>query len=204
MGFYEERILPRFIDLTLGTAKMGKLRARALDGVSGTVLELGFGSGTNLPYYPDAVERVLAVDPSGGARAIAAKRIAASPIAVEFVGLDGAAIALEDDSVDHAVSTWTLCTIPDVDAALREVRRVLKPGGQLHFLEHGRSDVPRISRRQDRFDPWQQRIAGGCHLNRDHGALLEASGLRVDDVATFSIAGPKSLSFMYAGTATNE
>lgn len=202
MGFYENRILPHAIDLVLGGKAMGKLRARALEGVSGTVLEVGFGTGTNLPYYPPEVTKVLAVDPSLEGRKLAAKRLAASSIPVEFVGLDGSRLPLEDASVDNAVSTWTLCTIPDVDAALSEVFRVLRPGGRLYFLEHGLSADPRVARRQDLLDGLQQRIAGGCHLNRDHAAHLEASGLHIERLSNFTIAGPKSMSAMYAGVAS--
>lgn len=202
MGFYEDRVLPRFVDLTLGTRAMGKLRARALDGLSGTVLELGFGSGTNVPYYPAEVERVLAVEPSERAREMSARRRSASPVAVDFVGLDGASIPLGDGSVDNALSTWTLCTIPDVHAALAEVRRVLRPGGRLQFLEHGLSDDPKVARRQHRLDGIQQRIAGGCHLNRDISDLVVEAGFQLDEIATFRITGPKVLSFMYAGHAS--
>lgn len=201
MSYYEDRVLPRVIDLMLGSAAMGPLRSRAMDGLKGTVLEIGFGSGTNVPYYPAEVERVLAVDPATGARRLAAKRLAESTIPVEFIGLDGAALPLDDQSVDNVLSTWTLCTIADVDTALTEIHRVLKPGGRLFFLEHGISDDPKVARRQHRFDPIQQRIAGGCHLDRDHRELISRSGLELERIANFSIAGPKSLSYMYAGTA---
>lgn len=201
MSFYEDRVLPRVIDLMLGSAAMGKLRRRALEGLSGTVLEVGFGSGTNVPHYPPEVDRVLAIDPATGARRLAAKRLAASKVPVEFIGLDGASIPLDDVSVDNVLSTWTLCTIPDVDAALSEIRRVLKPGGRLYFLEHGISDDAKVARRQHRFDPIQQRIAGGCHLNRDHGQLIRAAGLEIEQLANFTIAGPKTTGYMYAGTA---
>ncbi len=201
MGFYERQVLPRLVDVALGSRAIGKLRQRAIAGLTGTVLELGFGSGTNMPFYPPSVQRVYAVDPALVARKLAAKRLAASPISVEFVGIDGAAVALDDASVDAAVSTWTLCTIPDVDQALREVRRVLRPGGHLVFLEHGLSDDPKVARRQHRFDALQQRFAGGCHLDRDHAALIAASGLEIEHLERFSIAGPKMLSSMYAGRA---
>jgi ubiquinone/menaquinone biosynthesis C-methylase UbiE len=201
MGFYEDQVLPRVIDFMLGNKKMGELRRRAITGLSGTVVEIGFGSGANVPYYPAAVERVFAVDPALVGRKLAAKRLATSSVPVEYVGLDGAAIPLADASVDSALSTWTLCTIPDVDVALQEVRRVLRPGGHLVFLEHGLSDDPNVARRQHRYDGIQQRVAGGCHLDRDPRELIGASGLEVEQVATFAISGPKIMSFMYAGVA---
>ena len=203
MGFYDDHVLPRIIDVLLGNKNVGKLRARALTGLHGNVVELGFGSGTNVPYYPEAVARVYAVDPALVGRKLAAKRIAASKVPVSFVGLDGAVIPLDDGSMDCALATWTLCTIPDVDAALREVRRVLRPGGSLVFLEHGISDDPDVARRQRRFDPIQQRIAGGCHLDRDPVALMRAAGFGIEQVDNFMIAGPKIASYMYAGTARN-
>ena len=201
MGFYEDRILPRFIDLMLGSKSMGELRARALEGLSGTVVEIGFGSGTNVPYYPADVEKVLAVDPSELGRKLAAKRLAASTVPVEFVGPDGSALPVDDASADAVLSTWTLCTIPDVDGALREVRRVLKPGGRLYFLEHGLADDPKVAKRQHRLDGLQQKVAGGCHLDRDHAALITTSGLEIEHLSNFFITGPKPFGYMYAGTA---
>ncbi len=201
MGFYEDRILPRVIDLMLGSKSMGELRTRALEGLSGTVVEIGFGSGTNVPYYPADVEKVFAVDPSELGRKLAAKRLAASTVPVEFVGLDGSALPVDDASVDAVLSTWTLCTIPDVDGALREVGRVLKPGGRLFFLEHGLADDPKVAKRQHRLDGLQQKVAGGCHLDRDHAALITTSGLEIEHLSNFFITGPKPLGYMYAGTA---
>lgn len=201
MGFYENQVLPRVIDVLLGNKEMGKLRRRALEGISGTVVEIGFGSGTNVPYYPPEIDRVLAVDPATVGRKLAAKRLAAADTPVEFIGLDGQSLPLQDASIDNALSTWTLCTIPDVGAALGEIHRVLKPGGRLYFLEHGVSDDPVVARRQHRFDPVQQRVAGGCHVNRDHSALIRSAGFELERVANFSIAGPKIMSYMYAGAA---
>ncbi len=204
MGVYEDQVLPRVINVMLGGKEIGELRRRALSGLAGSVVELGFGSGTNVPFYPPSVDRVYAVDPAVVGRKLAAKRLAASRVPVEFVGLDGATIPLDDSSVDAALSTWTLCTIPDVEAALAEVRRVLRPGGQLVFLEHGLSDDPRVARRQHRFDGIQQRVAGGCHLDRDPAALIAASGMTIEAVETFTVAGPKIMSFMYAGAARSD
>jgi ubiquinone/menaquinone biosynthesis C-methylase UbiE len=201
VGFYEDQVLPRAIDVLLGNKKMGKLRRRAIEGLSGTVVEIGFGSGTNVPYYPPEIERVYAVDPAMVGRKLAAKRLAASSIPVEFVGLDGAALPLEDASVDNALSTWTLCTIPDVEAALQEVRRVVRPGGHLVFLEHGLSADPRVAHRQHRFNRIQQRFAGGCNLDRDPAALITAAGFDIERLDRFVIAGPKIMSSMYAGVA---
>lgn len=200
MGWYERNVVPRIIEVACANKRMVPLRRRALERVSGTVLELGFGSGANLPAYGEAVERVVAIDPSETGRRLAASKLAASPITVDFAGLDGQDLPLDDDSVDNAVSTFTLCTIPDAHRALREVRRVLRPGGTFTFLEHGLSPDAKVARRQRRYNGVQQRIAGGCHLDRDIDALVRDAGFDVDS-STFYIAGPKVLCFMYSGTA---
>lgn len=201
MGFYTDQVLPRIIDVVLGGPRFGKLRARAMQGMAGEVLEIGFGSGTNVPWYPDAVTDVVAVDPATVGRKLAAKHLAASPVEVTFAELDGDRIDLPDASVDAALSTFTLCTVPDEIVTLDEIARILRPGGRLYFLEHGRSNEPRIARRQDRLDGFQQWIAGGCHLTRDHTAMLEAAGYGDIDCANFTIAGPATSTFMYAGSA---
>ena len=139
MGFYEEQILPRVTDRALRGNEAARLRVRVTAGLSGEVLEVGFGSGLNMPYYPPAVQRVRAVDPSAVARQLAAERVAASTVPVEYIGVDAQALPLEDASVDHVVSVLTLCTIPAVDRALAEIRRVLRPAGAFHFMEHGLS-----------------------------------------------------------------
>jgi ubiquinone/menaquinone biosynthesis C-methylase UbiE len=205
VSWYAEHVLPRIVDLTCGGKRMVPVRRPALTGLHGTVVELGFGSGPNVGLYPDAVERVLAVEPSEGARELARKRMAgiAHP-PVEFVGLDGATLPVADGAADGVLSTFTLCTIPDIDAAMSEVVRVLRPGGALHFVEHGRSDDPAVLRRQVRFEPIQRRIAGGCHLTRDPAELAAGVGLRVDELARFHIQGPRILTTMSSGRAVKE
>jgi SAM-dependent methyltransferase len=202
VGLYEEHVLPRVVDVALGGAALGRLRARVAAGLEGEVLEVGFGSGRNVPYYPAAVTRVRAVDPATVGRKLATQRVAASPVPVEYIGLDGESLPLDDGAVDHVLTTWTLCTIPDVDAALGEIRRVLRPGGALHFLEHGLSPEPKVARWQDRVTPLQRRLAGGCHLNRPIDQLVAASGLSVGELSTYYGTGPKPMMYLYEGVAT--
>lgn len=204
VGVYTDRVLPRIIDLALSGKSFAKLRSRATAGLSGDVLEVGFGSGRNLPLLPPGVRRLIAVEPAAAGRSLASGRIAASSVPVEFVGLTGEQLSLEDDSVDHVLTTWTLCTIPDVERALSEVRRVLRPGGSLHFLEHGRAPDPSVRRWQDRLTPIQRRLFGGCHLNRPIDELVAGAGLVIDPMETFYALGPKTMGFMYCGVATKE
>lgn len=201
MSLYTDRVLPRVIDVVLGKP-FEETRARVASGLSGEVLEVGFGSGRNVPHYPSAVTGVRAVDPAAEGRRIAARRLAASPVPVSFVGLDGQDLPLDDGSVDHVLVTWTLCTIPDVDKALGEIRRVLRPGGSLHFVEHGRSPDDGAARWQDRMTPFWGRIAGGCHLNRRIPDLIEGSGLVMQRLSTYRASGPEIFSRLYEGVAT--
>ena len=200
MGVYESHVLPRLIDVALG-APFEDIRARVTSALEGDVLEVGFGSGRNVPHYPAAVRRVQAVDPAVAARALAAPRVAASHARVDYVGVDGARLPLDDGSVDHVLITWTLCSIPDAGGALSEVHRVLRPGGSLHFVEHGRSPDPRTARWQDRLTPLWSRIAGGCQLNRSIGELIAASGLELTHLDTYKAAGPGLFAFFYEGRA---
>lgn len=204
MGVYTEQVVPRFTDLLLGTKAFGKIRRRVCEGLHGDVLEIGFGSGLNLPYLPAEVTGLWAVEPSGVGLRLARGRIESARVPVHPAGADGARLDLPDDHFDAALSTMTLCTIPDVEAALAEVRRVLKPGARLHFAEHGRSPDPKVRRTQDRFDPWQQRLAGGCHLNRDIVGLIEGAGLRVETVEHFSLRAPKAWGYMSLGRAVKD
>ena len=153
MGFYQNRILPRITNAALGGREFARVRQRVTAGLAGEVLEIGFGSGLNVPYYPAEVKRVRAVNPATAGRRLAARRLAASPVPVEFAGLDGRALPVETGSVDHVLITWTMCTIPDVQTAVAEMHRVLRPGGELHFAEHGRSPDPGVARWQDRLAP---------------------------------------------------
>ena len=204
MGFYEDQVLPRLVDVALGGKRFREPRARVAAGLEGEVLEVGFGSGRNVPHYPPAVRRVLAVDPAVVGRRLAARRVEASPVPVEYVGLDGEDLPVADASVDRVLTTWTLCTIPDVDRALAEIHRVLRPGGALHFLEHGRSSDLKVARWQDRLTPLQRRVAGGCHLNRPIERLISGSGLRITAIDNYYLPGPKTVGCMYEGVAVKE
>ena len=201
MGWYEDHVLPRAVELTCGGSRMDGWRRRATEGLAGTVLELGFGSGLNVGLYPDEVTEVLAVEPSAVARARSARRTAASEVPVRHVGLDGQQVPLDDDSVDAALCTFTLCTIPDVGAALAEVRRVVRPGGVFHFLEHGRSPDPTVRRWQQRLNPLEQRLAGGCQLVRDPVELVVAAGMEVVASSSRYASGPRPWTYFTVGRA---
>lgn len=166
MGIYAEHVVPRIINLACGAKPTHELRRRSCAALQGRVVEIGFGSGLNVPFYPPTVTRVDAVEPSDVGWGLAGRRVGAAGVPIQRVGLDGAALPLPDASCDAALSTWTMCTIPDVAAALGEVRRVLKPGGVLHFAEHGLAPDPGVQRWQRRLEPVQKRLAGGCHLTR--------------------------------------
>ncbi|CUU59657.1 Methyltransferase domain-containing protein [Parafrankia irregularis] len=199
MGFYDDQVLPRIIDVVLGRM-VDPARARAAAGLSGEVLEIGFGSGRNLPHLPAQVTRLLAVEPAATGQRLAQRRIATTAVPVEFVGRDGQRLDLADASVDHVLVTWTLCTIPDVDRALREVHRVLRPQGTLHFTEHGRSPRARVARWQTRLTPAWGRLFGGCHLDRPIDELVTKAGLTLESLDNYRI-GPEIIGFGYEGVA---
>jgi SAM-dependent methyltransferase len=202
MGIYGEKVLPRIINLACGMAPGNPLRERVCSGLAGDVVEIGFGSGLNVAFYPAAVTRVAAIEPSDLGWKLAGRRVAASPVKVERSGLDGQALEFEDASFDCALSTWTMCTIPDVEAALAEVRRVLRPGGTLHFVEHGLAPDESVVRWQRRLEPMQKRIFGGCHLTRQIVALVEGAGFTIKEIEAFYEEGaPKVMGADSLGVA---
>lgn len=171
--------MPRGVEIVLSGKDMATVRAAVCEGLTGRVLEIGFGSGMNTRFYPPEVISLGAVEPNDLGWRMSAKRRRLTDVRIERVGLDGQRLEAEDDSYHCVLSTFTLCTIPDVRAALAEVRRVLLPGGSLHFLEHGVAPTPGVARWQRRLEPLQKRMAGGCHLSRDIPALVAEAGLDV-------------------------
>jgi SAM-dependent methyltransferase len=204
MGIYSDRILPRIVNASCGMKSVAPLRRRVCEGLSGEVVELGFGSGLNVPFYPSAVTRVCAVEPSDVAWRLAGDRMRATRVPVERSGLDGASLPFPDRSFDTAVSTWTLCTIPDVGSALRELRRVLKPGATLHFVEHGLAPDEPVQRWQRRLEPMQKGLFGGCHLTRPIIELLTDAGFTITEVDVFYEKGaPKAFAADSLGVAAS-
>jgi ubiquinone/menaquinone biosynthesis C-methylase UbiE len=199
MSFYSERVLPRLVHMSMRQETFEPYRRRVVAQARGLVLEIGVGSGLNLPLY-DAATHVIGLDPSTKLLSMAQ---AASGIgrSIELVEGVAEAIPLPDQSVDTVVSSWTLCSIPDVARALGEMRRVLKPGGRLVFVEHGRSPEVRVVRWQDRLTPLWKRIGGGCHLNRPIDQLIRDAGFQVAELETGYMKGPKPMTFMYEGIA---
>lgn len=205
MGFYGEKVLPRIVNVMCGAKPMRALRQRVCADLHGQVLEIGFGSGLNVPHYPATITGVQAIEPADLGWELASKRLAASPVSVERSGLDGQVLPLPDDSCDTALSTWTICTIPDVRAALAEVRRVLKPGGTLHFVEHGLAPDEHVQRRQHRFEPVQKRLFGGCRLTRQVPDMLTDAGFTITALDQFYEKGaPRMFAAESLGIATSD
>ena len=202
MGVYAEHVLPWLVHAACSSRPATGQRRKLLPSARGTVLEVGIGSGLNLPHYdPKRVVAVVGLDPSRRLLTMAAPRLAASPFGGGLVRAEAEAIPLARRSVDTVVSTFTLCTIPDVQAALREMGRVLRPGGRLLFCEHGRAPEEEVRRWQDRLDGIWGRVAGGCHLNRDIPELLRRGGFEIESMETAYFAGWRPAGFGYRGAA---
>jgi ubiquinone/menaquinone biosynthesis C-methylase UbiE len=201
MGFYEDWILPALIDLAMRNKHLRPYRQRVAGAAEGRILEVGIGSGLNLPFYAPHAEQIFGLDPSP--RLLARTRGRARRTQANIQLLTGSAehIPLADRSIDTVVTTWTACSIPEIATALAEMRRVLKPGGRLLFVEHGRAPELRVARWQDRLTPLWRRISGGCHLNRKIDDLISGAGFRIDRLDTGYIPGPKPMTFLYEGAA---
>jgi len=206
MGLYSRHIFPRVLDWSLDNAMMREQRREALSSLEGHVLEIGFGTGLNLPHYPHQVTRLTAIDSERMLPKRVSERIARARFPVEIFQLDaGGRLPFEDDSFDGVASTLTLCSITDVASALAEIRRVLKPAGSFVFLEHGRSDDPKVARRQDRFNPLQKFVGRGCNLNRRIDQLIKAAGLDLVRLDRFLLPDtPRLLGEMYRGVARSD
>jgi ubiquinone/menaquinone biosynthesis C-methylase UbiE len=203
MGYYGDRVLPHIINVVMNTKQTRRLRERVCGGLTGEVLEIGFGTGHNLPFLPATVTRLLAVEPSARSVELARARIDAARVDVEVIGLDGQRLPVDDASVDAVLCTWSLCTIPDAVAAVSEARRVLRQGGRFHFIEHGIAPDARVQRWQNRLNGIEQRIAGGCNLNRDIAGIVEAGGMTISALDRYYNPGePKAFGAMYEGIAT--
>jgi SAM-dependent methyltransferase len=205
LRLWDEHVVPRLVDVSLRNSEVDRLRARVCAALTGRVLEIGFGSALNVPFYPGAVSSVTAIEPSDVAWRLGEQRRAAAAVPLERGGLDGQRLDQAGDSHDAVLVTFSLCTIPDPVLALREARRVVRPGGRLHVLEHGLADTDAVRRWQRRLDPAQRTIAGGCHLSRDIPALVASSGWEVEDMSSFALPAPavaRPWTYVYLGTAT--
>ncbi len=201
MSLYQRYVLPRLLHLAMRQKTLLPFRKRVVGAAAGRVLEIGVGSGLNFPLYGSAVTSVLGLEPSTPLLDMACARASSAAIPVRLLDASAEAIPLELGSIDTVVTTWTLCTIPDVQRALSEMRRVLKPGGWLLFVEHGRAPEARIARWQDRLDPLWSRVAGGCHLNRKIDDLISGNGFRINSVVNARLPGPRTHTFLYEGGA---
>ena len=202
MSFYHHYVFPRLLDFAMANRAFRKPRARTLAPARGRILEIGFGTGMNLKYYPESVTRIEAIDPDLDLDRYSGPRIEASRIDVDFHHLDAEHLPFEPESFDTVVSTLTLCSIPDVAHALGEIRRVLKPGGQFLFLEHGRSPDAKLARWQERLTPYWKPLGGGCHLDRPVRDLVASTGLALDPVQSYYAEGiPRLFGYLTEGVA---
>ena len=205
MGLYREQILPRLQDRVMSRRGTRDVRQRVCAGLAGDVVEVGFGTGLNVPFYPVEVSRIFAVEPSRVCMELAKSRITHSKTPVILAGLNGEHLELATDSFDAVLSTWTLCTIPKLDEALEEIRRVLKPGGTFHFVEHGHAPDIKTALWQRRIEPLNKKLAGGCHLTRNVPEHLERAGFHIDQLHCYYFEGePKPFGYTFEGIASRE
>jgi len=203
MGIYSDYVFPHVLEFVMSREHMTKQRSSALVDIEGDVLEIGFGTGLNLEHYPATVERLTVVDPARMKRRLVERRIAESGIPVDQVQMDAAQLPFDDSRFDYVVATWTLCSIDDVDSALREIGRVLRPGGEFVFLEHGRSDDEKTAKWQDRLNPWWRVVGAGCNMNRPIDQLVIRAGFEMVDLERYVVPGePRVLAEQYLGRAT--
>lgn len=201
VGTYSTYVLPRLTHLSMRQAQLRPYRERVAGGARGRVLEIGFGSGLNLPYYKETVEEIIGVDCSPGMLALAERAVATSRHKVTLLSRSADDLPLDDRSIDTVVVTWSLCSIIDVGWALVEARRALRLGGQLRFVEHGLSPDPKVAIWQGRLTPLWRRCAGGCHLDRKMDDLIRGAGFQLAELATGHAHGPRAMAYMYEGTA---
>lgn len=201
MGIYQRRVLPHLIAMAMSSTTLAAYRRRVVPAARGRVVEIGIGSGLNLALYGAGVEEIIGLDPSAELLAMARREGERLGCPLTLVQASAEAMPIESDSVDTAVVTWALCSVPDPRRALEEIRRILKPSGELYFVEHGAAPDPRVAAWQDRLTPIWKRVSGGCHLNRDVRTLLDDAGFTVPDLATGYMRGPRIATFMYEGRA---
>jgi len=201
MGFYQERVLPWLVHLSMGQRRLVPYRNRVVLNATGRVLEVGIGSGLNLPFYGNKVAEIIGLEPSPKLLGMAKKAAQKSQTPLRLVEGTAEAIPIENQSVDAVVTTWTMCSIPEIQSALQEMRRVLRPGGRLLFVEHGRAPEARVRWWQDHLTPVWKRLSGGCHLNRAIEELIENAGFRMERLDKGYMQGPRPMTFMYEGSA---
>jgi ubiquinone/menaquinone biosynthesis C-methylase UbiE len=201
MSLYQQHVVPCLVHLAMRQKPLGRFRQRVAAAAEGRVLEIGAGSGLNFAFYGATVTSVIGLEPSPALLRMARARASSAQVAITLLDASAEAIPLDSDSIDTVVTTWTLCTIPNAPVALAEMRRVLRPGGALRFVEHGRAPEPGVARWQDRLDPLWSRFAGGCHLNRKIDDLILGNGFQIEALEHARLPGPRTHTFLYEGSA---
>jgi SAM-dependent methyltransferase len=201
MSLYQQHVVPCLVHLAMRQKPLGPFRRRVVGAAEGRVLEIGVGSGLNFPFYGATVTSVIGLEPSAALLRMARSRASSAKAPITLFDASAEAIPLASGSIDTVVTTWTLCTIPNAPLALAEIRRVLRPGGALRFVEHGRAPEAGVARWQDRPDPLWSRFAGGCHLNRKMDDLILGNGFRIEALENARLPGPRTHTFLYEGSA---